>query len=179
MKTWKKLLSIAAAGALVLALFTACSALVGASAFTDAAQGKALAEAVSQRTGKQLAYSTELQTKASRIASWIANSTAIRADGAELRRVVPMGIGQENYGFWRAGDLNSFLGASGCYAADDADLTLAIRAESSDLEQNAYLYLPQQSDAETTLAGYAGDAAEMGAAYIKYGDVTYVVAVFR
>lgn len=179
MKNRKKLFCLAAAAALMLVLFTACSALVGASAFTSEAQGKALAASVAQSTGKPLTYSTSLQQKAGSIASWIANSTALRTEGAELRRVVPMGVGSENYGYWLSGDLNAFLGASGCYAADDSALTLAIRAEASNLEQNALLYLPQQSGSAASLAGYAGDATEIGVAFIQYADVTYVVAVFR
>ena len=41
------------------------------------------------------------------------------------------------------------------------------------------LYFPKVSEAGQSLADYAGSAGEMGAAFLQYGEETYVVAVFR
>lgn len=179
MKNCKKLLACVLAGVLALAVFTACSALIGASAYTSQEQGEALAKELSTRMGKTLSYSTELQTKAGRIASWVANSTSVRPSGDELMRVVPMGVGEENYGYWLSGDLNMFLFQSGCYAASESSLTIAFRTEATPLEQSALLYIPQQSGAAEFLEDYASGKTQMGVAFIKYGEVSYVVAVFR
>lgn len=177
MKNWKKILCLAAA-ALALTMLTACGGLL-ASAFNDQKQGQQLAQQVSQAVGRPVTYSTELQRTAYSIASWAAGTTAVREEDGELRRTVNMGLSAESYGYWMAGDLNNFLYYSDCYAAGDAALTLAFRAEESPLQQSVLLYFPKVSEAGQSLADYAGSAGEMGAAFLQYGEETYVVAVFR
>ena len=177
MKNWKKILCLAAA-ALALTMLTACGGLL-ASAFNDQKQGQQLAQQVSQAVGRPVTYSAELQRAAYSIASWAAGTTAVREEDGELRRTVDMGLSAGSYGHWMRGDLNNFLYYSDCYAAGDTSLTLAFRAEESPLQQSVLLYFPKVCEAGQSLADYAGSAGEMGAAFLQYGEETYVVAVFR
>lgn len=171
MKHAKKLLACLLAGVLALAVFTACDGVGAvASAGTDAEKGQALAQELN------IAYTQELENKASEIASWMADSTAVKQVNLELCRMVV--ISDESWGYWMNGDLNDFLYYAGCYAAGDSSLSFGMRAEGDTLDRTAMLCFPQADNA-AALAGYAAGCSEMGAAFIDYNGTTYVVAVFR
>ena len=176
MKNWKKLLACLLAGVLTLTVLTACNGGTGSmpsagagTTYTSAENGKALADAL------ELTYSTSLQSTAKSIADWVANSTALRSDGTVLVRRVALDT--ENAGYWEQGDLSGFLFSSNCYAAGDATITIGM--ESAGGSTAVDLSIPAANGAEPQLLTYATGKTEMGAAYLTYAGITYVVAVFR
>ena len=172
MKTEKRRWIGLLAGVLLLAL-TACSGGTGtASVFTSQED----AQALMQEVDDQLLYDTDLQAEARSIAEWLAaEPSRLRASGTSLVRTEPL-TADGNMGYLN--DLNNFLYWSGCYGSVRMDTQIALELESS-TAGSARLLVPQREGAELVLQPYAAGCTRMGAAFVQYSGMTYVVAVFQ
>ena len=171
MKHTRMILTALMAAALALAVLAGCSSVLAGTVHEDTEQAAALMKEID--TG--LAYSTELEDAASRLADWLVeDSTQLTTQSGLLTRKVPMTTGS---GAMLDTNVYDFIDHSTSFLFLPRGVVIGL-AMNNEWGFTGYLYAPPLSEAGSALRSYAAGCKQMGAVFIEYGGETYVVAMF-
>ena len=176
MKYAKTALAALAAAALALAVLAGCSGVLAGTVKQDTAQATELMKQIS--TG--LAYSTELEDTASRLADWLVeDSNQLGTQSGLFVRKVTLTADSGNMTDTSVRDfIDHSSMQSSIWVSIPADVTVGLALDNQSRAFTGYLYAPAADNAARNLAGYAAGCSRMGAVFIEYSGETYVVALF-
>ncbi len=175
MKHGKTVLA-AFAAALALAVLAGCSGVLAGVVKQDAAR----AEALMKQIDTDLAYSTELENAAIRLADWLVEAPSqLSTQSGLLARKVELTADSGNM---TDTSVNAFVEHSSLqsdtWVSIPVNVTIGLVLDNQSRAFTGYLYAPTADSAARSLAGYAAGCSRMGAAFIEYGGETYIVALF-
>ena len=171
MKHTRMILTALMAAALALAVLVGCSSVLAGTVHEDTEQAAALMKEID--TG--LAYSTELEAAASRLAEWLVEEPGqLGTQSGLLARKVELTADSGNM---TDTNLNDFIDHSSSFLFLPRDVVIGL-AMNNEWGFTGYLYAPPLSEAGSALRSYAAGCSRMGAVFIQYGGETYVVALF-
>ena len=176
MKHTRMILTALMAAALALAVLAGCSSVLAGTVHEDTEQAAALMKEID--TG--LAYSTELEAAASRLAEWLVEEPGqLGTQSGLLARKVELTADSGNM---TDTNLNEFIDhssiSSNIWVNIPSNVTIGLVLDNQSRAFTGYLYAPPLSEAGSALRSYAAGRTQMGAVFIEYGGETYVVAMF-
>lgn len=176
MKHTRMILTALMAAALALAVLAGCSSVLAGTVHEDTEQATALMKEID--TG--LAYSTELEAAASRLAEWLVEEPGqLGTQSGLLARKVELTADSGNM---TDKNVNAFIDhssiSSNIWVSIPADVKVGLALNNQSRAFTGYLYAPAAGSAARSLGSYAAGSSRMGAVFIEYGGETYVVALF-
>ena len=176
MKHAKTILAALTAAALALAVLAGCSGVLAGTVKQDTAQATELMKKID--TG--LAYSTELENTASRLADWLVEEPSqLSTRSGQLARKVTLTADSGNM---TDTSVNDFIDHSSMqsdiWVNIPSNVTVGLVLDNQSSAFTGYLYAPAADGAAQSLGSYAAGCSRMGAVFIQYGGVTYAVALF-
>ena len=170
MKHTRMILTALMAAALTLAVLAGCSSVLAGTVHEDTEQAAALMKEID--TG--LAYSTDLEAAASRLAEWL-----VGTQSGQLARKVELTADSGNM---TDTNLNDFIDhssiSSNIWVNIPGSVTIGLVLDNQSRAFTGYLYAPAAGQAARSLSRCAAGCSRMGAVFIQYGGETYVVALF-
>ena len=176
MKHGKTLLAALTAATLALAVLAGCSSVLGGTVLEDTDQASALMKQIN--TG--LAYSTDLEDAARRLADWLVEEPGqLGTQSGMFARKVALTADSGNM---TDTNVNDFIDhssmQSNIWVSIPANVTIGLVLDNQSRAFTGYLYAPTADSAARSLASYAAGCSQMGAVFIQYAGETYVVALF-
>ena len=176
MKHTRMILTALMAAALALAVLAGCSSVLAGTVHEDTEQAAALMKEID--TG--LAYSTELEASASRLAEWLVEEPGqLGTQSGLLARKVELTADSGNM---TDTNVNDFIDhssiSSNIWVNIPSGVTIGLVLDNQSRAFTGYLYAPAAGQAAQSLSRYAAGCSRMGAVFIQYGGETYVVALF-
>ena len=177
MKHTRMILTALMAAALALAVLAGCSSVLAGTVHEDTEQAAALMKEID--TG--LAYSTELEAAASRLAEWLVEEPGqLGTQSGQLARKVELTADSGNM---TDTNLNEFIDhssiSSNIWVNIPSSVTIGLVLDNQSRAFTGYLYAPAAGQAARSLSRCAAGRSRMGAVFIQYGGETYVVALFE
>jgi hypothetical protein len=171
MKHTRMILTALMAAALALAVLAGCSSVLAGTVHEDTEQAAALMKEINPG----LAYSTELEAAASRLAEWLVEEPGqLGTQSGLLARKVELTADSGNM---TDTNVNDFIDHSTSFLFLPRGVVIGL-AMNNEWGFTGYLYAPPLSEAGSALRSYAAGCTRMGAVFIEYGGETYVVAMF-
>ena len=176
MKHTRMILTALMAAAQALAVLAGCSSVLAGTVHEETEQAAALMKEID--TG--LAYRTELEAAASRLAEWLVEEPGqLGTQSGLLARKVELTADSGNM---TDTNLNEFIDhssiSSNIWVNITSNVTIGLVLDTQSRAITGYLYAPPLSEAGSALRSYAAGCTRMGAVFIEYGGETYVVAMF-
>ena len=176
MKHTRMILTALMAAALALAVLAGCSSVLAGTVHEDTEQATALMKEIDHG----LAYSTELEAAASRLAEWLVEEPGqLGTQSGLLARKVELTADSGNM---TDTNVNDFIDhssiSSNIWVNIPSSVTIGLVLDNQSRAFTGYLYAPPLSEAGSALRSYAAGRTQMGAVFIQYGGETYVVAMF-
>ena len=176
MKHTQRILACLLAGVLALSALAGCSGMMMiATVQTDRSRAQTLMGEI----GSGLQYDTALERDALQLADWLVQEPGQlgTSDGRLVRKVQL----DPNSGNMSPSSINDFILTSSDYAViirESRTIAMEMYCDGNPYYDPGRLYAPAADDA-AALSGYAAGCSRMGAVFIEYGGVSYVVAVFE
>lgn len=176
MKHTRMILTALMAAALALAVLAGCSSVLAGTVHEDTEQAAALMKEIDSG----LAYSTELEAAASRLAEWLVEEPGqLGTQSGQLARKVELTADSGNM---TDTNLNDFIDhssiSSNIWVNIPSSVTIGLVLDNQSRAFTGYLYAPAAGQAARSLSRCAAGCSRMGAVFIQYGGETYVVALF-
>ena len=177
MKHTRMILTALMAAALTLAVLAGCSSVLAGTVHEDTEQAAALMKEIDSG----LAYSTELEAAASRLAEWLVEEPGqLGTQSGLLARKVELTADSGNM---TDTNLNDFIDhssiSSNIWVNIPSSVTIGLVLDNQSRAFTGYLYAPAAGQAARSLSRCAAGCSRMGAVFIQYGGETYVVALFE